>query len=229
MEFSLNRADGTTEPVQCQLRELIIAGWTGRDEGLVQAHIRELEEMGVTPPARTPMFYRVAASRLSHAPSIDVTGANTSGEVEIVLIRFGGETYVGTGSDHTDRDAEAHGVTLSKQLCDKPLATDLWRYEDVVPHWDDLQLRAWDGDGREAYQDGTAAAMLHPDDLLRQYEAECGALADGSAMFCGTLPVIGGLRPADRFHYELRDPVRGRAIAADYGIRKLPVAEDETD
>src|SRR3546814_6527136 len=40
------------------------------------------------------------------------------------------------GSDHTDRKAEAAGVALSKQLCSKVVGTQLWRYDEVVPHWD---------------------------------------------------------------------------------------------
>ena len=44
----------------------VIAGWTGRDAAAVEKHIKELEVLGVKRPATTPIFYRVAASRLDH-------------------------------------------------------------------------------------------------------------------------------------------------------------------
>ena len=40
-----------------EIRELVIAGWTGRDERSLRKHIRELEELGVKPPKTTPIFY----------------------------------------------------------------------------------------------------------------------------------------------------------------------------
>src|SRR5687768_15705876 len=108
------------------VRDLIIAGWTGRDRAAVDRHIRELAELGVRPPARTPIFYRVAASLLTTSAAVDVIGRESTGEVECVLLNHGGEWWVGVGSDHTDRKAETVGVTLSKQLCPKPLAASLW-------------------------------------------------------------------------------------------------------
>ena len=99
-----------------QPAELVIAGWTGRDEAALRKHIRELEEIGVKPPKTTPIFYRVAASLFTLADEIQVSGPDTSGEVEFVLMK-GEELRVAVGSDHTDRKAETIGVSLSKQLC----------------------------------------------------------------------------------------------------------------
>src|SRR5258708_28829629 len=41
----------------------------------------------------------------------------------------------------TDREVETYGVTVSKQMCDKPLAPLFWPYDEVAPHWDRLMLR----------------------------------------------------------------------------------------
>src|SRR5690349_4183238 len=101
--------------------QLIIAGWTGRDEAALKKHIRELEEIGVKPPKTAPIFYRVAASLFTHANEIQVSGPDTSGEVEFVLLQDK-ELRVSVGSDHTDRKAETIGVSLSKQLCAKPVS-----------------------------------------------------------------------------------------------------------
>lgn len=88
------------------VRELVIAGWTGRDEQSLRRHIRELEELGVKPPKTTPIFYRVAANLFTYATEIQVSGPDTSGEVEFVLTRTENDLRVAVGSDHTDRKAE---------------------------------------------------------------------------------------------------------------------------
>jgi Protein of unknown function (DUF2848) len=197
-------------------RQLVIAGWTGRDEAALRKHIRELEEIGVKPPKTTPIFYRVAANLFTHAEQIQVSGPDTSGEVEFVLLQTGAELRVAVGSDHTDRKAETIGVSLSKQLCAKPVSRESWRYEDVKPHWEQLILRSW-SDG-ELYQEGSTAAMRSPEDLL----SRC-ALKPGWAMFGGTLAAKGGIRPGALFRMELEDPVLRRNLSHEYRIDVLPV------
>ena len=114
--------------------ELVIAGWTGRDEAALRRHIRELEELGVKPPKTTPIFYRVAADLITQASAIQVSGPDTSGEVEFVLLARADGLWVTVGSDHTDRKAETVGVSLSKQLCAKPICRDAWRYDEIKDH-----------------------------------------------------------------------------------------------
>ena len=198
------------------ISELIIAGWTGRDEAALRKHIKELEEIGVKPPKTTPIFYRVAASLFTHAGEIQVSGPDTSGEVEFVLIRTENDLRVAVGSDHTDRKAETIGVSLSKQLCAKPVSTQSWRYDEVKPHWDRLMLRSWT-DG-ELYQEGPVTAMRSPEDLMGRYP-----LKPGYAMFCGTLAAKGGIRGGERFRMVLEDPVLKRKLSHEYRVKVLPV------
>ena len=54
-----------------------------------------------------------------------ISADESSGEVEFVLIGWQGRTFVGLGSDHTDRKVESYSVTVSKQMCDKPMASVL--------------------------------------------------------------------------------------------------------
>ena len=201
---------------EMRIDELVIAGWTGRDEQALRKHIKELEEIGVKPPKSTPIFYRVAANLFCHATEIQVSGPDTSGEAEFVLIQSANGMQVAVGSDHTDRKAETIGVSLSKQLCAKPVSPASWRYDEVKPHWENLILRSW-SDG-ELYQEGPVSAMRTPEDLLGRY-----ALKPGWAMFCGTLAAKGGIRPATTFRMELEDPVRRRTLAHEYRIEVLPV------
>jgi len=199
-----------------EFAQLVIAGWTGRDEAALKKHIMELAEIGVKPPKTTPIFYRVSASLLTYADSIQVSGLDTSGEVEFVLLSRKDGLFVTVGSDHTDRKAETIGVSLSKQLCQKPIAKDAWRYDEVKPHWDKLVLRAWADD--QLYQEGPVTAMRSPEDLMRRYP-----LRTGFAMFCGTLAAKGGIRPASIFRMELEDPVKQRKLKHEYRIDVLPV------
>jgi hypothetical protein len=198
------------------ISDLVIAGWTGRDEAALKKHIRELEEIGVKPPKTTPIFYRVSANLFCHSGEIQVSGPDTSGEVEFVLIKTDNDLRLAVGSDHTDRKAETIGVSLSKQLCAKPVSRDTWRYVEVQPHWEKLVLRAW-SDGK-LYQEGPVTTMRSPEDLLDSYP-----LQSGQAMFCGTLAAIGGIRPGSVFRMELSDPVLGRKLRHEYAIKVLPV------
>lgn len=218
--------DGSTRKRQTiEIREAVIAGWTGRDKAAVQHHIHELEAIGVKPPSKTPLFYRVSADRLTTSPVIETLGTGSSGEVEFLLVRTGGRLWVGAGSDHTDRKVEGQSIALAKQLCDKPVAPVLYPFESVVDHWDELILRSWiyENGGRVLYQEGTTAGMLRPEFLMDDFAG--GELADGTLMFGGTIPARGGIRPSPQFELELIDDRDGWSIKHAYQVRDLPVVE----
>ena len=210
-------AQGTTTPLTLAIDQAVIAGWTGRDPVARDKHIAELEAIGIARPATTPIYYRVSACRITTADTIEVSGGDSSGEVEFVLIGWQGRTFVGLGSDHTDRKVETYSVTVSKQMCDKPMAPELWELEDVIDHWDRLILRsfAWIDGERVLYQEGTLDAMLPVGDLTERQFGKSG-LPDGCAMFGGTFAAKGGIRPASRFEFELEDPVLKRRIGHGY-------------
>ena len=215
---------GRPKPQALTLRQVVVAGWTGRDTEAVAHHIEELRTLGVKPPSQTPLFYRCSVSRVTQANAIEVLGPSTSGEAEFLLLKYGGALWVGVGSDHTDRDLEAYGVAASKQICDKPIGSEFWRYDDLAPHWDQLRLRAYavNSGKRELYQDGTVAAMLPPADLMSRYGGD-NDLPDDTLMFCGTLAAIGGIRPAERSECELEDPILNRRIGCGYDIVPQPI------
>lgn len=206
-----------------QVRQLVIAGWTGRDVAALEKHIRELEALGVKRPKTTPIFYRVATSLLTTGETIEVLGDHSSGEAECVAYSLDDGIWVGLGSDHTDRKAETVGVSLSKQMCAKPVSRDIWRVGDVAPHWDDLVLRSYVGVNgeRRLYQEGSVAAMRPLPELFKLY-GEGESLPAGTAMFCGTLAVHGGITPSQTFEMELDDPVLKRKIAHRYRVQTLP-------
>jgi hypothetical protein len=223
LAFTIDAQD-TTIPLTLPIDQAVIAGWTGRDPVARDKHIAELEAIGIARPASTPIYYRVAARRLTTEDSIEVSGTESSGEVEFVLIGWQGRIFVGTGSDHTDRKVETYSVTVSKQMCDKPIAPVLWELEEVIAHWDQMILRshAWIGGKRVLYQEGTLDAMLPVKELIARGFGAKG-LPDGCAMFGGTFAAKGGIRPASRFEFELEDPVLKRSIRHGYDVIELPV------
>ena len=205
------------------VKNLVIAGWTGRNVAALEAHIKELEAIGVARPKTVPIFYRVACSLLSTATFIEVMADKSSGEVEFVLFALDDGLWLGVGSDHTDRKAETVGVTLSKQLCAKPVGMTLWRYDEVKPHWDKLVLRSFvpDGGKRRLYQEGPVTNMRSPEELIKLYTGG-DKLAPGTAMFCGTFAVHGDISYSGTFDMELEDPVLGRTLTHSYKIVSLP-------
>jgi hypothetical protein len=165
--------------IAADLRDLVVAGWTGRDSATVEHHIAELAAIGVARPSTVPCFYRVGINLLTTATHLDFTGSDSSGEAEFILVSLPQGLYVAVGSDHTDRKVESYGVTVSKQMCPKPVSHELWRFTDL------------------------------------------NKLPVGTAMYCGTMPLLAEMGPATHFEMELEDPIRGRSLRHGYTAREL--------
>lgn len=208
-----------------KVTKVVVGGWTGRDKHALQHHIDELAKIGVAAPEKTPMFYRVGVSRLSTADAIEVIGDGSSGEVEYVLLKHAGDIWVGAGSDHTDRAVEKSGITVAKQLCDKPIARRFWRLAEIEDHWDQLQINSYiiENGVEVPYQAGSVTANLSPRELLRHFAAEGSELDEGTLMFGGTCGVIGDVRFSRGFRIELADPVKHRAIGHSYAVIPVPI------
>ena len=214
-------------PRAASIDTLIVAGWTGRDLTAVEQHIAELGTLGVQRPHTIPAFYRVGVNLLTQDPTIDVVGSRSSGEVEFVLVSLPAGLHVGVGSDHTDRHVESYNVTVSKQMCPKPLSRQLWPFADVADHWDDLTLRSWvtRNGARELYQEGSVRKMLAATDLVERYLGRRGVLPAGTVMYGGTLTAIGTISGGECFEIELHDPVRDRRLQHSYLARSLEFAD----
>lgn len=208
------------KPIDPMIGSVVVAGWTGRNMEAVQHHIDELAALGIAPPSQVPLYYRVSKTLLTQAQTVDVLGDTTSGEVEPFLVRSNGRSYLGLASDHTDRELEAYSVAASKQACPKPVAPELWDFEAVKGHLDDITLKCWIvEDGREIlYQDGTLAGIRPLSELC-----DGAGVEDGTAMLCGTFAAIGGVRPAQSYRMEMSDPTNGKTISLSYGVTTLPV------
>ena len=198
---------------------LVVIGYAGRDRAAVEHHIDELAALGVPRPASIPLFMVFPPWLITQEPSFTVAGTETSGEAEIVVVVDGDDAFVTVGSDHTDRDLEAVDIVASKAVCPKPVGMSGWSAAEVGDRWDGLSLRSRI-DGGVPYQDGSAAANLHPLELVAAIPWAAG-LPGCFAAFTGTVPVIGGIRPSAGFWAELSGP--GLApIELSYQVETVP-------
>lgn len=214
-------SQGQSRAVEVQLKNLIVAGWAGRDMAAIEHHIEELAELGVPRPSSVPLYYRIGTEQFTQEDAVQVVGPHSSGEIEALVFYAEGQLCIGIASDHTDRKLEAHSVALSKQICAKPAGKTAWLYADIENHIDELILRSWiveDGE-RKLYQEGPMATLRTPRNLIEGYEE---AFKEGSVMTCGTVGAIGGIRPANNFEMELHDPVLNRSLRHSYEVIVLP-------
>ncbi len=207
--------------VELAVEAVIIAGFTGRDQAAVRAHITELAAEGVPVPRRVPSFYLAPANALVQTDAIATTHDHTSGEAEIALLVNSDEIFVTLVSDHTDRTVETVDIAVSKLVCPKVIASSAWRFEDVEAVWDSLLLRSWilEGGKRVSYQEGSASELLAPDDLLESIPFR--RRPDSYALLTGTLAANGGIRGSERFWAELHDPTSGQSIQLEYAVRVM--------
>jgi hypothetical protein len=205
---------------------LVMGAWTARDPVEVRKQIDELAAIGMKPPSTVPLFYKLDPMLLSNQKRIQVLGEGTSGEAEVVLVAFADGLWVGLGSDHTDRATEVHSIPLSKQLCRKPMASELWRFVEVEGHWDQLVLRAHiiEDERRVLYQEGTLDSLLMPHELVDAFAGDDEPLPSGTVLFTGAMHTIGPVRSAPRFEMELVDPVLHRRLYHAYDISVIPIA-----
>ncbi|MGS2591307.1 DUF2848 domain-containing protein [Streptomyces sp. NRRL F-5135] len=215
--------DGTTRDVD--VVQVLNAGYAGRSQADVAAHVAELAELGVPAPSVTPALYPVSPYLAQHTERVSVQHGRTSGEAEWALVVDGdGELLLTAACDHTDRELEVHGVAWSKNASPDVLARRAWRLGDVQDRLDALTLKAWVGhEGRETLiQDGTLAELLTPAywaEVLR----ERGDLLPGTVLISGTIPMAEGVDQfADRWRVELGDPATGDTIALAYDVVRMP-------
>jgi Protein of unknown function (DUF2848) len=223
MEFTVDEKAGR-KLFSCEIKGAVICGYTGRNQPAVLKHIEELKKEGIQPPPSVPMYYPKPAWGLSVDGEIHVQGAQTSGELEFVLLLHDGILYVGLGSDHTDRELEKLDILKSKQVCQAVISQTLWSYEDIRDHWDQIEFRSWvtrNGE-RFLYQQSTVASMLTPEDLIARVRARVSGECEDLAIFSGTVPLLtDGFVYADRFEGALLDPVLGRTIHLGYDVHTL--------
>lgn len=217
--------DGNATQLNFSARRLLMAGFTGRNQKIAMKHVEELRAYGVVAPKKIPSFYAVPNHLVSTATELEVLGKKTSGEVEPVLLFHRGQSYLGVGSDHTDRELEKTSIAKSKVMCGKILAPEVWSYREVKNGWDKLVLRSWIGHSRKKtiYQEAPLGAFLRPEKLIRLARSYIrGGNLEGTVLFLGTIPIVGsGFGFSANFSGELVDKARKRQLCFSYRIKPM--------
>lgn len=195
------------------IARLLVAGFTGRDTNAVKAHVAELAAEGIPVPKTTPALYRLDPSLVRQTSEIVVEHANTSGEVEPVIVVTGDGWLLTVGSDHTDRELERRNIAASKAACPKlvgPRCIPLAAIDD----WDGIEIASRIDDD-VVYQHGNLGGLLPLDAIVNWLEEKGVTLMEGDVVFLGTVPARGGIRPSQSFSASLRVPgVRGQLTLA---------------
>jgi hypothetical protein len=219
------------ERVAVRVHTVLNAGYTGRDQAGVAAHVAELAELGIPAPAVTPALYPVAPYLASQADEVPAQHGRTSGEAEWALVITGpGPEHVllTAACDHTDRALEVHGVAWSKNAAPDVLARRAWRLSDVADRLDACTLRAWVGEGTDEteIQHGTLAELLPPEYWL-DVLAGRGLAEPGVVLLSGTIPMHRGVDQfAAYWRVEMADPGTGDVLGLRYRVGVLPTPID---
>ena len=215
---SVEAKDGSRTERSIEVSRMYNLGSATRDTAVAVHHQDEVAAAGVKIafdiPA--PRIYPIAPYALTSAEVIEVQGARTSGEIEIVLV-LDDDLYVGVGSDHTDRDLERFSIVYSKQACPNVLAPTLWRFSDIAEHWDQCMLESWiDG---ELYQSTPVSTFFSPLDLLEILRSRVDVPERGVVLFAGTIvSVTGDLGFGASWSFRMSDPVLGRELTHRYDV-----------
>lgn len=215
---------GSGQEMEVCVKSIFNAGYAGVNQEKVQEHIDELVKLGVATPATIPTLYPVANQLATYCNSFQVQHNETSGEIEYVLIWSDNEMYVTVGSDHTDRKLETFSVPMSKQACPNILAREVWKFEDVKDHWNQIELTCWmrSNGKEELYQKGTCGDLMAPSDLIKNFE-KMKIDQDGNVFYSGTIGTVGSsLAYGDEYVIEMKDSVLNRAIRHHYKLEFLP-------
>lgn len=225
MAAMLQFTDETGAAVSIEPEAFIIAGYTGRDRAMVQKHIDELAHEGIAPPPEVPMWYEMPLEILATGATIAVPSAQTSGEVEPVLIGDGDALYLGIGSDHTDRGLERDDIARSKRVCPKPLGARVLRIAAPGPALDALTLASRIDD--EPYQQGTFAQITSLATLLDGFRARNAARR--FVLFCGTVPLLThGFRFGRRFDAQIGGGALREPLTLSYELAGVRAPVEET-
>ena len=226
IRFALHKGKKTTD-LDVVYDELYAIGYAGRNIEKTMEHIKELEErFGVPAPKKIPTIFQMSNMLLTQDKGIHFIGNDTCGEVEYVIITQGEKVYIGLGSDHTDRKLEGESVPKAKQVCPKPIAIDVWDYEDVKDHWDEIKLISYQTiDGAESvYQDGKISDILPVETILDELHKRAGKVQH-AVIFSGTVQVKDGFKFGKNFRCEMIDPVLNRTLSFAYDVEVISEEE----
>jgi hypothetical protein len=206
-----------------EVKKIINAGYTGRNQAEVQKHIDELKEKGIPGPDEIPTYFPKYKERITQEEDIEALDtAGHTGEAEYVLLCTDQEIYVTVGSDHTDRLLEQASIPKAKQHYPNFISRDVWKLSQIRAHFDQIILRSRiEHEGKKIiFQEAPLSAMLSPDDLLERVK-KIVIDTDGLVIYSGTIAAKADLDCTPVFETELEDPVRNLKLSCSYRLRPV--------
>ncbi|MBA0045198.1 DUF2848 domain-containing protein [Mycobacteroides sp. LB1] len=219
------------EEITVAVDTLLNAGYAGRSQDDVAAHVAELAQLGVPAPTRVPCIYPIAPYLAMQTDEVSVQHGKTSGEAEWALIVAGDspeDLLLTAACDHTDRQLEQHGVAWSKQAAPDVLARKAWRLSDVESNLDDLTLvgTVITEEGPQEIQRGTLAELLTPMYWVEEL-SQHGLLRPGTVLMSGTIPMVPEINQfSTGWRVDLGNPHTGDTITLSYTVRHIPAPID---
>lgn len=210
--------------IKFEVKRIFNGGYAGRDQDLVRDHIEELGKLGVPAPSTSPTLYPISHYLATTSDKVQVQNQESSGEVEYVLLYHDGKVYVTVGCDQTDRKLETFSVPKSKQAAPNVLAKDVWDYEEVKDHFEDIELICYievKGE-RKLYQKGKVGDLMIPEEWTTIFEQK-EVNREGHVFFSGTINTVEkDLIFADKYEITMIDNKLGRTITHSYTVDFLP-------
>lgn len=222
LAIEIEHIDGRLVRRAVRLDRMYNFGSATRNADDAVAHQEEVAKagIGIAFDIPAPRVYPISPHNVVTDEEVCVHNAETSGEVEIVLLNDGTELFVGVGSDHTDRALERTSIVWSKQAYPNVVAPRFWPFADVRGHWDELVLESW-VDGRP-YQNVGVATFLHPEDMIAALRQRVPALPARFMLFSGTyVSVDKSLGFGDRWRIKMSDPKRARSLDHTYVLTNI--------
>lgn len=198
-----------------------------RDEAKMQAHLEECYKLGIKELIceRPPLVMPISSWAVLTDNHIGVQRPKTSGEVEIVtIVDENDEIFVSVGSDHTDRSLETIDIPWSKQVAPNVVAPQMWRWNDVKDHWDDIHMESWVIDKGEVvkFQEAMVNEFWTPAEMVQGLRDSVVRVAGPNILFSGTVVSIGEeLRFAESWTIKMTDPTLNRSIEHTYTVDVL--------
>lgn len=223
MKFTVLGLNGENQQIDFNAVHMINAGYTGRDQAAVRAHIDELKAEGIPAPDKTPTYFTKFVDKLTQTEVFEVLDeTDHSGEAEFVILFDKENVYVGVGSDHTDRKLESVDIPKAKQIYPNTISKELWKLNDVVDHWDDLVIRSWvkvDGE-KKLLQEAKLTAMLDATDLIARVKQLLVNPddTDGLVIYSGTVAALFKAGYSSYFETALEDPILNRKLTSFYNM-----------
>ena len=180
--------EGGTKQIMFDVTSLTCVGWPGRDRVAVERHMEELEKIGVPRPSKIPMLIPVSKYLLTQEETVKIQARQNSGEVEYVILVGRDGICITIGSDHTSRELERLSIEKSKQACPKMITKQVWSYEDVRHHWDEIVLRShvMKKERRILYQEARLDGIIDVNTLVSLEGRKCPREVNREEILCAT-------------------------------------------